>query len=399
MGNSESVVEQFRRLDESAAINMIKSRKNKKTLNIRDKEGNTLIMIALQHAGIGSQRPMKSLAMEILNTPEIRAFNVSTINSYGESALIYAVSFDQSEEIALKILEHPSECGLDISHATGVTHCRYNLEYAICMKSHRIVLKLLEYPILCQLNTPSRDYRETLFFRACKWSTSEIAIKILQIGDWNIQCQANSYGIYPLMLACSRGMSELVLAILNYTTMGIDSEDLLTNTTCLMSACRSCTEDVALKLLESHGKCRVTHCSARQTAFTIAYDMNFTRVTELLLKHYSIKELLGLSSTIWDTIDRYMVTHLTDFIENLPNKEYIKENIALFDAINKSVSQSASVKNCLLCGTEQKSNTVYIKCKHTISMCATCTSKLYVNDNKCPVCRTPSNIITDVYIV
>jgi len=299
----------------------------------------------------------------------------------------------------LKILEHPSECGLDISLDTGVTHGRHCLDIAIHMKKYRTVSKLLEYPISCQLNTPSEEAGETVFFRACKWSTSEIAMKILQVGVQDIQCHANRYGIYPLMLACSRGMSELALSILNYTNMGIDSAGVLTDTTCLISACKYCTEEVVLKLLENHEKCRVNQRCASHTAFTIAYDMKFTRVAELLLKHYPIDELLGFSTSMCSIIEKYTVTQLTDFVENLPNKEYIKENMALFDTINNSVSRSASVKNCLLCGEDQKSNTVYIKCKHIINMCVTCANKLYIGDNKCPVCRTSSKIITDVYIV
>ncbi len=400
-------MQQFRDTDEPTMLELIKSHKNKTSLNICDTKGNTLFIYALHSH-------MKSVAMEILNTPELRMFNIYTGPTTGCTALIECIlyGYDDDEDLAIKILEQPSTCGIDDLNIFGMYHRLPNstwgntyLYCAITKKKYRTVCKLLEHPEFCQINMGLGLSGETPFLEACDGSTTEIAMEIFKIGDKSIQCNCDNTGLFPIMAACKHGMSEVALAILNHTNNGIDKiPNFNYKNTCLIEACLNCTEEVVLKMLETHEKCGV-RCSMHNnilfktyTAFTVAHEKNFTRVTDFLLTHYTIPELLGISNENYQLFEKYS-NHLQKFIDNLPNKDYINENLALFNKITGEVINRSPVKSCLLCGEDQKSNVVYINCKHIISMCTECTDKLYTINNRCPVCRVESNIIKDAYIV
>jgi ankyrin repeat protein len=120
------------------------------------------------------------------------------------------------------------------------------------------------------------EYGLTLLIFACCCGLSDVAIKLLEYKNINVNRPANCLQIItdlpylsPMSVACHHGLIDVVVKLLEFDNIDLDYVD-IDNSTPLLTACYYGYPDIAIKLLE-HKKININHINSKgNTALQIA---------------------------------------------------------------------------------------------------------------------------------
>lgn len=374
----------------------------------------------------------RDIAMELLRFPD--ECELLHTDDNGVTALILACQADL--KIALRIVERaPDKCGMEMESKSGETALMH-----ACCGHHTgrdntdrldLVRLMLEHPDICNMGSQIPNDTEihmsgcasgsTALIIACQTCQEDVALELLKYPD---KCKIDAMDsdlCTALHYACAGEFNEVVKRLLEYPdSCGMNIQDDENRTPLLVSISED-NPDAALMLLKYPDRCGL---ELRDDEDNNVFSLIISRLNTMddysddweeeeieerdkLMKimdiiidsgHFDLKIHVEevMSPTEFALVDRYVNDQVVKKMKDILTPEQFEERMKNIEALKEKNRSISRERECIMCCEETHDNTVYISCKHVLSICDKCSEK---TKNKCPICNTDTDVIKGVYIV
>jgi ankyrin repeat protein len=358
--------------------------------DIKDDNGSTALMYA-------ASNKLSSVVTWLLKAYPDRC-NMGAKNTYGSTALMLACAV-KNEYIALRLLDYPDKCNMAAQNKDGSTA----LHTAIRNAHTTIIKKILQYPDKCGLNLQDVDGYTPLYesVMKCNIDAFRLITSPSNISMCNLGALIRTKSTVLLFLCRSvragKEFNNLILDILNYPDMCNLGVCDCNNMTALMYACRYSSTDIALKMLNYPDKCNLDmQHPVEGSAFNIALTSDRMDIVDKIMPHINVINHIPLSVKCKNIINKYIDICVVQRLETIPNSAEIKENMKKLENYRDHLHNNSQSRNCVMCFEDTCNNSMFVNCKHVISICVECTQLV---SDKCPVCSQKTSIISGVFVV
>lgn len=329
---------------------------------------------------------------------------------FGMTPLQYACR-TCNEDLALKILEHPDECMMDLCYKglTPLMICCLNDVKSIYREDgtrmNTVSKEMIKHPDKCGLRVQgSRGMTALMMF--CHHESGhmgdarEIVMKLLETPELCGLDIVDDDGYNVLMYAIRNDWDDVALKILETPMIcALDATDAHGDTS-LIVACDHGSDDVALEMLKHVDKFNIAHINnGGETAADKAFRNDMTTTLVEMNRITDVIDLLH-GSDDYSTMLRHLVNGCVERrLRDAPLTEDTKKRqVAMMEYVESQESLSESGE-CMGCCGGTKRIMVYVKCKHIVPVCKDCSVQMDSTcGGTCPVCRTETDVISDCFI-
>lgn len=283
-------------------------------------------------------------------------------------------------------------CLIDHQDADG----RTALMYAILHNHRPMAMRLLDKG--CNIILKDRD-NTTALSLAIRWRLIPIAERILSDPDCRrIIGVPDNYGCTALIYACYGEIDQIAHAIVNLypDECELNHQDDCGDTF-LMIACRKGMNDLVKKIVKDDKYNIDTSLKNNNGEYLITLvDKHMPGVIKYLLKRDTLTKLFGLEPHVQKVMNKYLEKYMSIGAERLVSSKDLEKRRDRLKEIKSEMSKMYRQNECFTCCEETTDSIIYDRCNHVFTVCKKCQN---VIDKKCPICRRHHVSFEKAYVV